>query len=114
MARLYANENFPFPAVLALRALGHEVLTTSDTGLSGVAVPDPEVLSFASARGLAVLTLNRRDFIRLHREHPDHAGIVACTFDPDFDALAARVHAELLATPDLSRNLLRVNRLPRA
>ena len=27
MARLYADENFPFPAVEALRRLGHDVLT---------------------------------------------------------------------------------------
>lgn len=28
MARLYANENFPLPAVEELRRLGHDVLTT--------------------------------------------------------------------------------------
>jgi len=28
MARLYADENFPFPAVEELRRLGHDVLTS--------------------------------------------------------------------------------------
>lgn len=28
MARLYSNENFPLPVVVALRALGHDVVTT--------------------------------------------------------------------------------------
>ena len=32
MASLYANENFPEQAVEALRALGHDVLTTADAG----------------------------------------------------------------------------------
>jgi len=27
MARLYSNENFPFPAVEELRCLGHDVMT---------------------------------------------------------------------------------------
>jgi hypothetical protein len=40
MARLYANENFPFPAVVELRRLGHDVLTVSETGKAGQAVPD--------------------------------------------------------------------------
>jgi hypothetical protein len=31
-ARLYSNENFPLPAVEALRQLGHDVLTTRDVG----------------------------------------------------------------------------------
>ena len=84
MARLYANENFPLPAVLELRQLGHDVLTVVETGKAGQAVPDDEVLAFATAEGRAVLTVNRRHFIRLHGEQPDHAGIVVCTFDPDF------------------------------
>lgn len=33
MARLYADENFPFPVVVCLRALGHDVLTTNDAGI---------------------------------------------------------------------------------
>ena len=32
MARLYANENFPFPVVEELRKLGHDVLTIQETG----------------------------------------------------------------------------------
>jgi hypothetical protein len=31
VAKLYANENFTKAAVLALRALGHDVLTTLDS-----------------------------------------------------------------------------------
>ena len=110
MARLYANENFPWPVVRELRRLGHEVLTTSDTGKSGQAIPDEEVLSFATTRNMAVLTLNRRDFIRLHGSHPVHEGIVVCTFDPDFARQAIKIHETLLAHPALTGLLVRVNR----
>ena len=40
MARLYADENFPFPAVEELRRLGHDVLTSHEGGQAGQAVPD--------------------------------------------------------------------------
>ncbi|MCA9995003.1 MAG: DUF5615 family PIN-like protein [Anaerolineales bacterium] len=30
MARLYANENFPFPVVVQLRQLGHDALTIQE------------------------------------------------------------------------------------
>ena len=63
--------------------------------------------------GLAVLTLNRRDFFRLHREQPDHGGIIACTFDPDFVGQARRIHAALPSEGVLNGVLLRVNRPPR-
>ena len=32
MARLYANENFPYQVVVALHALGHNVLTVQEAG----------------------------------------------------------------------------------
>jgi len=47
MARLYANENFPLPAVEELRRLGHDVLTSYESGRAGQAVPDEDVLAFA-------------------------------------------------------------------
>jgi hypothetical protein len=114
MARLYANENFPLPAVEALRRLGHDVLTTQDTGKSGQAIPDEEVLAFAVTQGRILLTLNRKHFIRLHGEQPGHAGIIACTFDPDFAGLANRIHDSLHEQSDLSRQLIRIQRPNRA
>jgi hypothetical protein len=84
MAQLYANENFPFPAVIELRQLGHDVLTIQETGKAGQAVSDETVLAFASAEGRAVLTINRKHFINLHRAQSAHAGIIVCTFDSDF------------------------------
>lgn len=110
MACLYANENFPLDAVDALRNLGHDVLTTADTGRAGQALPDEDVLAFATAAERAVVTFNRRDFIRLHAAVPDHAGIIVCTVDAAFVDLADRIHAALATVPDLRRQLVRVNR----
>ena len=110
MAKLYANENFPMGVVEQLRAMEHDVVTTHDTGQSDRAVPDEEVLKFAIDNQRAVITLNRRDFIRLHNQNHGHFGIIVCTVDKDFVGQAARIDAELRAQPDLSGQLIRVNR----
>jgi hypothetical protein len=113
LARIYANENFPFPVVEELRSLGHDVLTTLDAGNAGQAIPDDLVLKFATDEGRALLTLNRKHFIRLHALSPAHRGIIVCTYDPNFAAQASRIHAAILADPDISGKLVRVNRLPK-
>ena len=110
MARLYSNENFPLPVVERLRHHGHDVLTIQETGKADQALPDAEVLQFATNENRAVLTMNRRHFIRLHREQPQHAGIIVCTLDPDFDGQAERIHKAIGAQVSLSGQLLRVNR----
>ena len=110
MARFYANENFPFPAVEELRRLGHDVLTIHETGKADRSTPDEEVLAFSKADDRILLTLNRKHFIRLHREKPDHMGIVVCSFDSDFIALAQRIHEAIEVQADHSNRLLRINR----
>lgn len=110
MAILYSNENFPCPVVEELRRLGHDVLTVAEAGKAQQAIEDEEVLALAVSLGRAVLTLNRKHFIRLHHEQPAHAGIVVCTYDPDFMGQAARIHASLQSQPQLAGQLLRVNR----
>ena len=110
MARFYANENFPLPTVEALRCLGHDVLTTAESGKAGQAVPDADVLAFAVAAQRIVVTLNRRHFIRLHQTTPTHAGIVVCTINPDFAALAQRIHSAVEVQPQMAGQLVRMNR----
>lgn len=87
--------------------LGHDVLTTREAGNAGQAMPDHEVLDFATRSGRAVLTLNRRDFIRLHRSGISHAGIVVCSEDADTAAQAARVHDAVSSLPSLAGRLVR-------
>jgi hypothetical protein len=110
MARLYANENFALPVVQSLRALGHDVLTSQEAGNAGHSVPDIDVLRFATVESRIVLTFNRRHFIKLHGDEPDHSGIVVCTYDPDFAGLAARIDGEVAKVPEARGQLLRVNR----
>ena len=94
MARLFADEDYHNRVTAELVALGHEVISVQSTGLRGI--NDPAVLAIATAQGRAVLTHNRRHFIRLHRIAQPHSGIVVCTRDDaDPAALARRVHAAL-------------------
>ncbi|MFM2415907.1 MAG: hypothetical protein RL385_630 [Pseudomonadota bacterium] len=110
MARLYTNENFPQPAVDALRKLGHDVLTTHEAGNSNTRIPDEEVVQYATAHNRVVVTLNRKDFIRIHRADGNHCGIIVCWVDVDFVRLASRVDAELAQQPAVSGQLLKVQR----
>ena len=110
MLRLYSNENFPLPVVEELRRLDCDVTTVQETGRAGQSWPDEEVLGYATAEGRAVVTLNRKHFIRLHRSAPQHAGIVICTADLDFPGQARRIHDALQAAGDPHGQLLRVNR----
>lgn len=110
MAALYTNENFPLPAVLELRRLGHDVLTIQETGRADRAIPDDAVLAFAVEGRRVLITLNRRHFIQLHGSGHPHAGIIVCTFDPDFVALARRIHQALTIEMDMTGKLVRVNR----
>ncbi len=112
MARLYANENFPFPVVEILRQLGHDVLTIEETGRAERAESDEEILAFAKTENRIVLTLNRVHFIRLHKKNANHKGIITCTFDPNFTALAQRIHLALKSRSDFLGQLLRINRPP--
>lgn len=110
MARLYANENFPVEVVQRLRELGHDVLTTHDAGKSNQAIEDDLVLRFATETGRCVITINRKDFLRLHRSYPDHAGIIICTENRDFAAFASRIDEALQSETELAGKLLRVVR----
>ena len=89
-----------------------DVLTSLDAGNAGQAIPDDAVLAYATTNGRALLTQNRRDFIRLHNAGVAHAGIIACTFDRDFVRQAARVDATIRAVPVLIGQLIRLNRPP--
>ena len=108
--RFLADENFPFPVVEALRSFGYDVLTLRDLGKAEQAVTDAAVLKLASNDARAVLTLNRKHFVRLHQSSPDHSGIVVCSFDLDFDGQAKRIRVALAAQSSVAGQLLRVNR----
>ena len=91
--RLYADEDFPWPAVEALRQMGHDIVTAQEDGRT--ATPDADILARAHALGRIVITYNRRHYERLHRQGADHDGIVSATQDLDHAALAARIDTAL-------------------
>jgi hypothetical protein len=96
--------------VYALRAKGHDVLTTHDAGNSGLTIPDEEVLAFAVAQDRSTLTLNRKHFVRLQGEYTEHCGIIVCTFDADFAGQADRIHTIVGIISSLRNELVRINR----
>jgi predicted nuclease of predicted toxin-antitoxin system len=114
VASFYADEQFPFVTSSRLRELGHNVLTVQAAGKSNQKIPDPEVLAFAIEQRRAVITLNRRDFIRLHNQNAEHAGIIVCKDDSDKILLAERIHAAIQAIlqekESLGGQLIRVNK----
>ena len=110
MANFYADEQFPYVAIARLRALGHDVLTVQEAGKGNQGIPDDEVLQFATLLERAVLTLNRRDFVKLHRQDSHHAGIITCTDDPDKNVLGERIHLAIQSETNFNQQLLRIVR----
>jgi len=111
VALFYSNENFPLPVVRELRRLGHNVLTVQEAAQDNQAIPDEEVLAFAHSQGRAVLTINRKDFLRLHLQSDQHSGIVLCTADSDFTGQARRIDSTVSLFQILTGQLIRVNRV---
>ena len=108
MARIYADEQFSRQVVQNLRSLGHDVLTVQEAGNAGL--PDEDVLAFAISENRAVLTVNRRDFFRLHKLEPDHYGIIACTRDDDILRLTANINDAISMAEILTGRVIRVYR----
>lgn len=111
MARFYSNENFRKQIVHALIDLGHDVLTSYDAGNANLKISDTEVIEFAKKNNRIILTFNRKDFIKLHNQNPEHSGIIVCTEDKNNIELAVRIHLSIeLNKNDLSNKLIRINR----
>ncbi|PSB21945.1 hypothetical protein C7B65_00545 [Phormidesmis priestleyi ULC007] len=110
MVRLYCDEQFPREVSEQLQTMGHDVLTIQAAGNANLGTSDEAVLEFAVANDRTVLTLNRYDFVRLHRLQPDHAGIIVCTNDSDRNRLARRIHEAICTEASLSKKLIRVIR----
>jgi predicted nuclease of predicted toxin-antitoxin system len=107
---LYADENFPLRVVEELRRLGADVLTVLEDGRANQSITDHAILIRATELERAILTLNRRDFKRLHLQVPDHAGIIICTEDPDRLGQAQRIIESIANMEELRRQLIRIYR----
>ncbi len=110
MARLYADEQFPRAVSQLLREMGHDVLTVQEAGNANLGIPDDQVLAFAISNNRAVVTINRLDFIKLHRASSEHFGIIICTNDRDRSRFATRINQEIATQEPLNNKLIRVVR----
>lgn len=109
---LYADENFPLRVVEELRRLGVDVLTAFEDGRANQSLTDQVILMRATELGRAIVTLNRRDFKRLHLQVPEHAGIIICTEDPDRLTQAHRIFKAIASAEKLRGQLIRIYRRP--
>jgi predicted nuclease of predicted toxin-antitoxin system len=110
MASFYADEQFPVQVTELLRNLGHDVLTVQEAGNANQQIPDDQVLAFAVCQERSILTINRIDFIRLHRRNDEHFGIVVCTNNRNWEQFAARIDEAVRAEESLRGKLIRVLR----
>ena len=109
MARFLADENVPRQVCEELRNLGHDLVTADEAGVANQRIPDQQLLDLAFEQHRILLTFDRRDFLRLHNAGARHLGIIICTFDPEFQRQASRIH-ESLTDWRGHRELVRVNR----
>jgi predicted nuclease of predicted toxin-antitoxin system len=110
MINLYSNENFPMDAVIALRKLGYDVLTSYEAGQANQGIPDSEVIVYATEQNRVVITLNRKDFIQIHRSGGVHNGIIICKDDRDYQGQVQTLHQYLLSQANLINRLVRVKK----
>ncbi len=68
------------------------------------------MLAFAISQERSILTINRDDFIRLHRRNSKHFGIVVCTNNRNWEQFAARINEAVTAEGTLQGKLIRVVR----
>jgi len=66
MVPLFTDEDIPRGVVDELIRSGFDVLTAQIAGLANFRRPDSDLLSFSTSVGRAIVTHNRRHFIRLH------------------------------------------------
>ena len=69
-----ADENVPESLVRLLRKMGVDVYRVTELGLGGAS--DYEILRFANEHAAVVLTMDVRDFARLHRDGLNETGII--------------------------------------
>jgi uncharacterized protein with PIN domain len=97
---IFADEDVSVVAAAILHARGFNVVTARDAGRLGHS--DRDQITFATREGRVLLTHNRDDFERLHREHLEagqaHAGIIVARRRHATD-LAARVGTLLSRWP---------------
>jgi Domain of unknown function (DUF5615) len=111
MIKFYANENFPFDLVEELRKFGYDILTSYDAGQANQSISDENVLKFGHERDRTIITLNREDFISLHKQGYKHSGILICKDDRDYIGQAEKLRDFIISnTQPLAGRLIRIKK----
>ncbi|MDX2163007.1 MAG: DUF5615 family PIN-like protein [bacterium] len=103
---LYFAENASRLVVKSLREKGYDF----EDGAADQGTPADVVLKKATELDRIVVTRRRRDFKKLHKQNPNHAGIIICTEDTNHEALANRIDAAIRKNPDMKGRLVSVTR----
>lgn len=96
MISFYADDNFPLAIIEELHQLDYDILTSSEAGQANQFISDENVLKFAHKENKVVITLNREDFIFLHKKDKTHSGIIICKEDRDYKGQAQAIHEFIL------------------
>jgi predicted nuclease of predicted toxin-antitoxin system len=111
MFKLYSNENFRQNLVEELRNFGYDVLTSRDAGQANKGIPDDELLQYAVKLNRCVITYNRKDFKKIHKEthcHKGHKGIILCKENFDDKTYAKIIHSHLMEYNILDNQLISI------
>lgn len=101
--RFHLDENVPVAVADALRRRGIDVTTTQDADMLGA---DDGAQLELCARERRVLVTQDMDFLRLHREGEEHAGIACC-------ALGTRAIGEMVRSLVLLHELFTAEEMVR-
>jgi len=96
--------------VKMLKVLGHTVTTSYDAGQANQAIPDNEVLNYATRNSLTIITFNRNDFIELHNNGVRHSGIIVCKTDRDYQGQVDCLDNYLQTQNSLVNRLIRIKK----
>jgi uncharacterized protein with PIN domain len=106
--RLYLNEDVHIRLAKALRQRGFDAITTVEAGMLGT--PDEEQLALAVSQGRAILTFNRGDYARLHKQYAEHGwghrGIIVSEQYPIGELLRRVLNLLMSLSADDMRNRL--------
>jgi predicted nuclease of predicted toxin-antitoxin system len=108
MFQLYSNENFRQNLVEELRKFGYDVLTSRDAGQANKGIPDDELLQYAVKLNRCVITYNRKDFKKIHKEPYCHKGIILCKQTLDDKTYAKIIHSRLIQYSSLENELISI------
>ena len=99
--RFYLDEHVPRAVANGLRLRGVDVVTVADAEMLGSS--DRDHMAWANAQGRVVFTQDD-DFLKLHAESVEHAGIV---YAPQGRAVGEIVHGLLLVRQVLTADEMR-------